>query len=95
MTVLLGLKNKKNPVRCAEDTKKTEKVTGSQDDDFVGVLAKNILDKLGLIGRSPGSGVSTFRARAARIQDVVLGWHGLNRSRHRLASGLDRPNPFP
>ena len=33
---------KKHPVSYAENTKSIEKVTGSQDDDFVGVLKKNI-----------------------------------------------------
>jgi hypothetical protein len=33
--------------------KKIEKVTNSQDDDFAGVLAKNIPDKLALMGLRP------------------------------------------
>ena len=35
----------------AENTKRSEKVTGSQDDDFVGIWTKNILNKLALVGR--------------------------------------------
>jgi hypothetical protein len=33
--------------------RKIEKVTGSQDDDFVGILKKNIPNKLALMGLSP------------------------------------------
>ena len=36
-------------------TRKVEKVTPSQDDDFVGVLKKNTPNRFALMGRSPGS----------------------------------------
>jgi len=51
MTVLPGVE--KHPVTCAENTK-DRKVAGSQGDVFVGVLTKNIPNKLALMGRSSG-----------------------------------------
>jgi len=51
MTALLeGLKY--NWLVCRKH-EKIEKVTGSQDDDLVGVLKKNILNELAIMGRSP------------------------------------------
>jgi hypothetical protein len=35
-----------------------KKVTSSQDDDFVGVLTKNIQNKLALMGRRPMAALS-------------------------------------
>jgi hypothetical protein len=40
--------------RICRKHEKIEKVTGSQDDDFVGGLKKNIQNKLALMGVSPG-----------------------------------------
>ena len=51
MTALLeGLKY--NWLVCRKH-EKIEKVTGSQDDDFVEVVKKNILNKLALMGLRP------------------------------------------
>ena len=46
-----------------ERNEKIEKVTGSQDDDFVGVLTKNIQNKLALMGHSPGLAGTTEKSR--------------------------------
>jgi hypothetical protein len=51
---------------------KIEKVTGSQDDDFVGIWTENILNKLALMGRSPGLS-SAVRVRQA--QGRLCGTH--------------------
>jgi hypothetical protein len=47
---------------------KIEKVTGSQDDDFVGGLTKNIQNKLALMGQRPREGVQIFNVGAPRRQ---------------------------
>jgi hypothetical protein len=51
MTALLG-GLKFSWLECRKH-EKIEKVTGSQDDVFVGVLKKNILNKLALMGLRP------------------------------------------
>jgi hypothetical protein len=43
---------------------KIEKVTGAQDDDFVGVLKKNIPNKLARPGRSPALDWTTEKTRS-------------------------------
>ena len=51
MTALWGVKS----IRLAtQKNEKIEKVTGSQDDDFVGVLKKNIPSRLALMGACRG-----------------------------------------
>jgi hypothetical protein len=67
MTVLLGGQKQKNIRLGVRKNEKVEKVTSSQDDEFVGVSTENILNKLALMGRSPGHPQSFLQVQ--RTQD--------------------------
>ena len=52
MTILLG--GLRYSWLDMQEARKIKKVTGSQDDGFAGILMKNILSKLALMGLRPG-----------------------------------------